>query len=356
MTQAPTSEPTVHPVRRVLRPIARPLKKAAWRAGVERDARAARSTPADLAIFHDFRSPPAGGASQSLTALVAELERRGVRIERLTISPTTRAVLFNSFNFDFERLELLARRIDEARMVHRVGAVTSLYRGWDDGTDARVGEINRRLADATIAISHATIDMYRRIGIELVDPRVIYNPCDPRIFHPNGRIAFRRDRKIRLICSSWSDNPRKGGPTYRWLEDNLAWDRYEFTYVGNASEPFKRIRHVPPLASAALAELLRGHDIFVTATENDAYSNALVEALSCGLPAVYLDSGGSREAVQDAGLAFTDRAQIPALLDRLVAEYEGRQAAISLPSLAALADQYLEALGLHEFVGVEVDG
>jgi len=301
-------------------------------------------------VFHRFVQAPHGGASQSLRALVGELERRGVRVERNVISVSTRAVLFNSFNFDGERLELLARHA-KARMVHRVGAVTSLYRGFDDGTDARVAGINARLADATIAISHATIRMYRDIGIELVNPRVVYNACDHHIFNPAGRSPFSRDRKTRLISSSWSDNPRKGGPTYEWLEDHLDWDRYEFTFVGNTSATFRRIHHIPPVPSDELAALLRSHDIFVTATEHDAYSNALVEALSCGLPAVYLESGGSAEAVKEAGFGFHDREEIPALLDRLVDEYETRQAAISLPTLAEVADQYLDVLGLNSFAG-----
>ncbi len=147
--------------------------------------------------------------------------------------------------------------------------------------------------------------MYRSIGIELVEPRVIYNAVDP-VDLPPRRDASRStaSRPIRLICSSWSDNPRKGAPTYRWLEDHLDWDRFEFTFVGNTPTPFERIRHLPPLPSSELADVLRQHDIFVTATEHDAYSNALVEALSCGLPAVYLDSGGSREAVKEAGFAL----------------------------------------------------
>jgi glycosyltransferase involved in cell wall biosynthesis len=149
---------------------------------------------------------------------------------------------------------------------------------------------------------------------------------------------------------SWSDNPRKGGPVYRWLESVLDWDRYEFTFVGNTRERFERIRHVPPLPSSSLANLLRQQDVFITATQNDAYSNALVEALSCGLPAIYLDSGGSGEAVKEAGFAFDEQEQIPALLERLSDEYEARQARISLPSLAEIADQYLEVLGLHRFV------
>jgi glycosyltransferase involved in cell wall biosynthesis len=105
------------------------------------------------------------------------------------------------------------------------------------------------------------------------------------------------------------------------------------------------------LPSHELAELLRRQDIFVTATENDAYSNAIVEALSCGLPAVYLDSGGSGEAVKDAGFGFTDWDEVPELLDRLRDDYERRQALISLPTLAEVTDRYLAALGLDRFVG-----
>lgn len=338
-------------LRRVARPLVRRTRRIAWRLELERDARRARQRPADLALFHDFAPAPAGGANQSLRAVIGALRRRGVRVEHGSISPTTRALLFNSFNFDADRLRILADRTEGVRMVHRVGAVTSLYRGYDDGTDGRVAELNRRYADATLAISQATIDMYRSIGIELVAPRVVHNAIDDSIFHPEGRVPFSRNRKVRLVCSSWSDNPNKGGPVYRWLDSNLDWSRFEFTFVGNTAERFEHIKHVPPVVSEELASILRQHDVFVTATAHDAYSNALVEALSCGLPAVYLDSGGSGEAVKEAGFGFTEREEIPDLLDRLVDEYEQRQALISLPTLAEVADGYLAILGLDEFMG-----
>jgi glycosyltransferase involved in cell wall biosynthesis len=317
------------------------VEAAAWRA---------RRQHVDFAIFHEFAPSPSGGGNQSLRALMQEFVRRGVAVGVNMITPETRACLFNSFNFDAARLRILARRPEHVRMVHRVGAVTSLYRGQDDGTDAHVAELNREFADVTIAISYATIEMYRSIGIELVDPRVVYNPCDPGIFHPRGRISFERDRRTRIIACSWSPNPMKGGPTYHWLEENLDWDRYELTFVGNSSTEFSRLRHHQPMSSSELATLLRTQDIVLTATENDAYSNALVEALSCGLPAIYLDSGGSGEAVKEGGFAFRDKEEIPALLDRLVEEYELRQAAIALPTLEEIADAYLEILGLHDFV------
>jgi glycosyltransferase involved in cell wall biosynthesis len=325
-------------------------RRARWRLHVEADAFRARTRPADLALFHDFAPAPAGGGHQALRAFVRECRRRGLDVQTNVLSPNTRACLFNSFNFDAARLRFFADRTPGARMVHRVGAATSLYRGGDDGTDARVAAVNRDLASATIAISQATIDMYRSIGIELVEPNVVHNPCDSEIFHPGGRVQFSRSRKARVVACSWSANPLKGGPTYRWLEDHLDWSRYELTFVGNSSTEFSRLRHLPPMPSRELAGFLRTQDVFLTATVNDAYSNALVEALSCGLPAVYLESGGSGEAVKDAGFGFLDREEIPGLLDRLVDEYEERQARISLPTLVEIVDRYLEVLELDEFI------
>lgn len=332
--------------------MARPIRRGLWHAGVRRDARAARARGAELAVFHDFAPPPAGGAHQTLRAVLREMTARGVGVEYGAVSARTRAILFNSFNFDARRLEWFASRTDGGpRMIHRVGAVTTLYRGFDDGTDAHVADLNRRFADATIAISHATVEMYRSIGIELVAPRVIHNGTDPAIFHPHRRVRFDRSRPTRLVAVSWSDNPRKGGPFYRWLESALDWERYEFTFVGNTQEGFDRAAVVPPMPSGELADFLRTQDVFITATENDAYSNALVEALCCGLPAVFLDSGGSKEAVKEAGFGFSEWDEVPALLDRLRDEYEERQARISLPTLAEVTDEYLDVLGLREFVG-----
>ena len=52
-------------------------------------------------------------------------------------------------------------------MVHRVDGPIGVYRGFDDGTDARIAEINRELADATVAQSRFSLDAHRELGIEL---------------------------------------------------------------------------------------------------------------------------------------------------------------------------------------------
>jgi glycosyltransferase involved in cell wall biosynthesis len=298
---------------------------------------------ADVAIFHEFAPPPIGGGHQFLCGLWHEMERRGLRVENNSISRGTRACLYNSFNFDFTRLRRLRRA--GCRMVHRVDGPIDVYRGRDDGVDRRIWEINQ-LADATIVQSQYSLAKHRDLGMEFRSPTVILNAVDPAVFHPNGRSPFDPRRKTRLISTSWSDNPNKGAAVYRWLEDQLDWNRFEYTFVGRAAERFTRIRTLPPAPSDQLAELLRQHDIFITASRNDPCSNALIEGLSCGLPAIYLRSGGHPEIVGNAGFGFEAQEEIPALLDRLVAEYAARQAQIALPTLSEVADRYLAVMGL----------
>lgn len=303
-----------------------------------------RREAGEIAVFHQFQRPPYGGGNQFLLALRSELEGRGHRVVVNRITPRTQASLFNSFNFDFN--ELRRQRRSSCRMVHRVDGPVGAYRGEDDGIDRRILAINRELADVTVFQSRYSLAAHRAEGLEFKSPRVIMNASDPRIFHIAAKPAARAGRKIRIIASSWSSNPNKGAATYEWLDRHLDWSRYDFTFVGCTGADFERIRMHRPVGSQALADLLRAHDIYVTASLNDPCSNALIEALACGLPSLYADSGGHPEIVGEAGFAFRSAEEIPTLLERLVMEYEERRTRIVLPPLAAVADRYLSAMGL----------
>jgi glycosyltransferase involved in cell wall biosynthesis len=300
---------------------------------------------ADVSIFYEFHRPPYGGGNQFMRALWGEFERRGLKLENNTVSHATRACLFNSYNFNFERLRRLYR--DDCRMVHRVDGPLGVYRGRDEDSDYRIWQINRELAEATIFQSRYSLQKHLELGLEFKSPHIIMNAAAPQIFHSRGRIGFDRQRKVRLISTSWSANLNKGTPIYKWIEEHLDWSRFEYTFVGNSPIQFERIQMVPPVPSQKLAAILRRHDIYIIASRYDPCSNALIEALSCGLPALYLHSGGHPEVVGEAGFGFCDEAEIPSLLDQLVDEYEARQAQISLPTLAEVADHYLAVMGIE---------
>jgi glycosyltransferase involved in cell wall biosynthesis len=301
-----------------------------------------RSGTADLALFHDFAPPPTGGGHQFLRALVGELELRGLVVEVNRISAGTTTCLFNSFNFDFRRLRRFAR--DDVRFVHRVDGPIGTYRGFDDGTDARIAEINRRLADATVVQSRYSLDAHRALGIELVDPRLVVNTVDPAVFHPPAERDPIAGRRVRVIATSWSDNPNKGADVLEWLDANLDHERYELTFLGRSQESFAHIRAPGAIPTAEVADALRRNDVYLAPSSNDPCSNALLEALACGLPAVFRASGGHPELVGGAGVGFEEASEIPAALDRLVADLDDRRAAIRIAPLAEVADRYLEVL------------
>jgi glycosyltransferase involved in cell wall biosynthesis len=310
--------------------------------GTEAAALAARRGQADLAVFHDFEPPPSGGGHQFLSGLIGELRRRGLDLEVNRISAATPVCLFNSFNFDAGRLRRFTR--EDCRMVHRVDGPIGVYRGFDDGTDRHILELNHALADATVFQSRYSLEMHRQLGFELRDPVVISNAPDPSIFNDGGRVALQAGEPVRLITTSWSDNQRKGADVIAELDQRLDPARYQLTFVGRSPVAFRRARMLAPVPSAEVARLLREHHVFVFASRNEACSNALLEALACGLPALYIDSGSNAEVVGGGGLPFTDAAEAADRLDELVRRWPELQAAIRVPSLAETADRYLAVL------------
>jgi glycosyltransferase involved in cell wall biosynthesis len=320
----------------------RAARPVASRARTEADWLTSRHERADLAVFHEFLPSPTGGGSQFLRALVGELDSRGLSVEVDRLSGGTPACLFHSFNFDFGRLRRFAR--SGCRMVHRVDGPIGVYRGFDDGTDARIAAINLELADATVFQSRFSLEKHRDLGLELREPVVISNAVDPRIFFPPAAREPLEGRKARLIATSWSDNPNKGADVVAWLDANLDHDRYELTFAGQMGETFRNVRVLGALPSDVVADELRRSDVYLAPSRNDPCSNALLEALACGLPAVFRASGGHPELVGEGGLPFDSPEEVPATLGRLVAELEERRAAISLPRLADVADRYLEVL------------
>jgi glycosyltransferase involved in cell wall biosynthesis len=298
----------------------------------------------DVAIAHAFRKPPYGGSNQFLIALRGELERRGFRVGANLVSRRTRACLVNSYVFDERSLRRMLH--PDCRVVHRLDGPLSVYRGFDNGTDEYLSRVNLELADVTVFQSRYSLDACRALGLEFAESVVIPNAVDPAIFHPPAERAPLDGRPVRLITTSWSDNANKGAATLALLEEQLDPARFELTFVGRSPVAFRRIRVVPPVGSQRVAELLREHDAFVMPSRHESCSNALLEALACGLPAAYVASGGNAELVGDAGIPFADDEDALAAVERLAAELEDRRARISIASLAEVTDRYLEVMGI----------
>ena len=298
-----------------------------------------------VSVFHDFHPSPYGGGNQFMTALTAEFERRGLRVEKNKVSDNTAACLFNSFNFDFNKLLKIGNNYP-IRMIHRVDGPVDKYRGDTRGVDKEIWELNKNIADTTIFQSKYSLNAHKSLGMEFANPCVISNAVDPSIFYSSGTtVNCGQSRKIKLISSSWSDNLNKGAHVYKWLEDNLDWDKYEYTFVGRSPIKFNKITMIAPMNSVSLSDLLREHDIYITASMHDPCSNALIEALACGLPAIVANSGGHPELIGRAGYTYDDKFEIPDLIEELVSQYVIRQKNIEIQSLFEVGNHYMNVLG-----------
>ena len=294
-----------------------------------------------IGLWHEYHKPPYGGGNQFMMALKACLEQRGVNVAVNKIDSTVDVHICNSAWFDVKRFEAQSEA-NTIRMIHRIDGPITLYRGEGTNEDDRIFELNRKFASATVFQSAFSFFKSCDLGYRAVSPTVIHNSVDDRIFNARGRRQNKGKGKLKLISTAWSDNPRKGGPFYKWLDQNLDFNQFDYTFVGRVQQRFQNISHIEPQSSESLAALLRDHDIYITASHHEPCSNALLEALACGLPALYRNDGGNKELVGFGGLPFNDESDCLKQLARIADGYESFQSTIYIKSIEEIAGRYLE--------------
>ena len=245
---------------------------------------------------------PWGGGNQFLKALKYTFEAKGY-YENDPIQAD--AFLFNSHH-NLKKVIKLKRKYPNKIFIHRVDGPMA-YRGRSGKKiDKQIFRINSLLADGTVFQSEWSRQKSYKKGMKINNFEVvIHNAPDPEIFFPPIKKKPIGD-KLKLIATSWSNNPNKGFDIYHYLNENLDFEQYEMTFVGQIDKPFNNIYVIEPLPSSELAEQLRQHDIFIFASKIEACSNSLLEALHCGLPAVARNTSSNPEVLGSNGVLFDD--------------------------------------------------
>ena len=149
--------------------------------------------------------------------------------------------------------------------------------------------------------------------------------------------------KINLITTCWSPGKLKGIEFYMYLDQNLDFTKYNYTYIGAIPKgySFKNIKKYDPMWKKELGENLRNHDIFISGVQKDCASNCISEALTCGLPVLYYNDGGSPEIVKEGGMGFNNIEEIIPNLESLVKNYDSYIKNTRVPTIEDISQEYI---------------
>jgi colanic acid/amylovoran biosynthesis glycosyltransferase len=166
-------------------------------------------------------------------------------------------------------------------------------------------------AAAVHCVSEAIKNEAGRFGLNPAKTRVIRPAVDPDFFSPAAS-ARSNDSTFRIITVG-ALNWRKGYE-YALLTVRRLLDRgvlSEFHIVGDGPERARLLYTLDELelqgyvhlhghlSPAGVRSQLQQADVFLLSSLSEGLSNAVLEAMACGLPVVTSDCGGMREAVTD---------------------------------------------------------
>lgn len=290
-------------------------------------------------IFFNSISPGGGGLN-----FLLNLSSFYRKINVLDENPKTAdVIIFNSHHSFFTLLNFYLLNPDKF-YIHRVDGPMSLYNHRSDFRDKVVRLANFYIADFTIFQSIWSQEKNIDLGISnKKNSTIIYNAPNDKYFNRAYLPRKSSNNKIRLISTCWSTNLNKGFDTYMWLDKNLDFSKFEFIFIGFSPYKFNNIKCLGPMKNRKLSYELKKSDIFIFPSRVEACSNALLEALHCGLPVIAYSGSSNPELVKSQGLLYSNIADIPYLIEKILGS-KGKFKNNSLKNMDQIANEYLETI------------
>jgi glycosyltransferase involved in cell wall biosynthesis len=139
---------------------------------------------------------------------------------------------------------------------------------------------------------------YEMYGDLLKCESVALNWVDTSIFYPDYRLVENVDKWI-AVATSWERFEKCKKDIYSFAKMLEAYGSSPLQMVGTLDEspPHNIVSHGYIEDPKVLAQLLRNADALINLSYRDASPKVVAEAVSCGLPVLYANSGGVQELV-----------------------------------------------------------
>ena len=165
-----------------------------------------------------------------------------------------------------------------------------------------------KTADYTVFVSNWLKQLYIEQGIGEKEKHVIYAGANENIFNSEGLTTWDKKSKLKIVTHHWGANWNKGFDIYEKIDqlmNNDIWKtKIDFMYIGNTPKrfEFKNTNVVSPLSGLSLSNKIKENHIYVTGSLFEPSGNHHIEAAQCGLPIMYVNSGGTPEYCKNFGL------------------------------------------------------
>jgi glycosyltransferase involved in cell wall biosynthesis len=167
-----------------------------------------------------------------------------------------------------------------------------------------------KVADHSIFVSNWLKNLFLEQGLKSKNNTVIYGGANSKIFNSKNLTTREYGEKIKIVTHHWGANWNKGFEIYSAIDDLLSLNKWKsmfsFTYIGNVPKNFyfKNSTLIPPMSGYELANEIKKNNLYITGSINEPSGNHHIEAAQCGLPILYINSGGTPEYCKEYGLEF----------------------------------------------------
>ena len=246
--------------------------------------------------------PIIGGPETFMRLLTGYLDAAGYDYSR---KETEAGVIFHPVGYD-HKVERLARL--KGRGIKVISRFDGVFypRSPDDGK-AEKNEVFRKvhseLSHHVVYQSEYVKKQCRQMLGALPEERttVILNGTDKKVFYPAGDHVFDPEHVSFVTTGSFRSNEMLE-PLIKALDALAGEFGFELMVAGPVvNKDLKKfldrsyVRLLGPLDGPGVSDVLREADIFLFSQLNAPCPNAVIEAVSCGLPVVSFDSGSMRE-------------------------------------------------------------
>ena len=167
-----------------------------------------------------------------------------------------------------------------------------------------------KVADYTVFVSTWLKNLYENQGISTKNNHVVLAGANKEIFNNKNYVPWDGSEEMRIVTHHWGANWNKGFDVYTKLDKLISSKKWQnkisFTYIGNLPKNFKfeNTKVIKPLSGENLAEAIKKNHIYLTASLNEPSGNHHIEGAQCGLPLLYINSGGIPEYCSGFGEVF----------------------------------------------------